>query len=103
MLALFVVAGIVYVVVQATEGNKYSNAVAKQVLLEIPRTISVLGSMAMGTLLAAAVYLQAHPEPNTPSFGRFVLVGLGFWLMALIYAIGLKMLFGRKSNLHFDP
>lgn len=91
ILSIIVVSGLFSFLLHAAKDNKSIGHVATQVLLEMPRTISIFGSSVLAMLLAAAIHLHYFPEPNeNPSFIKFASIGLLFWLISFVYAFSIK-------------
>ncbi|HEY5971038.1 MAG TPA: hypothetical protein VIT22_03540 [Pseudoxanthomonas sp.] len=97
MLAIVVVSGLMFGLLQATRNNEKISIVAKHVLLEMPRTISIFGSSVLATFLATAIHLHYFPEANSASFGKFFLIGVMFWAVSFVYAFFIKLMLNRPE------
>ncbi len=71
-------------------------SIAKNVLMEMPRTISIFGSSILATLLAVAIHLHIYPDPSgSSSFAKALTIGFMFWVASFAYAVGLKHLLAQ--------
>ena len=99
LLSVLVVSGALFAVLQATRNNDRVRAISEQVLLEIPRTISIFGSSIFAILLAIGVHLINHPEPTgTTPLGKFFMIGIMFWAVSFVYAVGLKFMLSPPNH-----
>jgi hypothetical protein len=90
LLAILVVSGVLFFLLVATKESPRVVAIAKSVLMEMPRTISIFGSSILATLLAVGIHLYNFPESESDSFGKSIAIGLLFWLVSFVYSFSLK-------------
>lgn len=91
LLSILVVSGVLFFLLAATKESPRVLSIAKNVLMEMPRTISIFGSSILATLLAVAIHLHNYPEPGgSSSFAKALTIGFMFWAVSFAYAVGLK-------------
>ena len=91
LLAILVVSGILFFLLAATKESPRVLSIAKGVLMEMPRTISIFGSSILATLLAVGIHVYNFPEPGgSSSFGKALTIGFMFWVVSFIYSFGIK-------------
>lgn len=91
LLAILVVSGVLFFLLAATKESSRVLSIAKNVLMEMPRTISIFGSSILATLLAVGIHVFNFPEPGgSSSFGKALTIGLMFWAVSFVYSFSLK-------------
>ncbi|WP_160151764.1 hypothetical protein [Microbulbifer sp. ALW1] len=98
ILSIFVVSGFLFALIQAFRNNAYVELIALQVLLEIPRVISIFGSSVFALMLAISIHLWFFPEENEPFASKFIVLGLLFWSASFIYSFALRLIFRRDQS-----
>ncbi len=96
LLSILVVSGVLFFLLAATKESPRVLSIAKNVLMEMPRTISIFGSSILATLLAVAIHLHIYPDPSgSSSFAKALTIGFMFWVASFAYAVGLKHLLAQ--------
>lgn len=98
ILSIFVVSGFLFALIQACRNNKFVEQIAQQVLLEIPRVISIFGSSVFALMLAITIHLSNFPEDKEPFVSKFLILGSLFWSVSFMYSFALRLMFNRSPE-----
>ena len=94
VIATLLTTGILRMLVRFFKPTGFLESLSDEVLNGIPGAIYFFGSSVTGVIIAAAIFVQNHPDKNNPTLASFVLEAAMFGLMIFIY--GYAISYGLK-------